>query len=440
MKVGIIGGGMMGLATAFYLSRSGAAVTVLEKENEVGGLSRWDEILPGIRWDRFYHVILTTDTELLEFIDEIGLSMDVEFRETRTGFFIDGRMHSMSSAWEFLTFKPLSLLDKFRLGLGLLYVNGVSDWKRLERIYVKEWLVKVFGRRNYEKMWDPLLRAKLGEARKETSAAFIWATIKRLYGTRQKGAKREMMGCVRGGYHSILTHLRRRLEKEGAIIRTQWLVSSVAANNGGISLTRDNGESLFFDKVIATVPNPVIGQMLTDPPAELKTRLDAVQYLGVVCMTLVLKRSLSPFYVTNLIDPALPFTGLIEASHVVPPKILGGKTLVYLPRYFTPQDPYASLSDKAVTDAFVGALKKMFPDFTETDILFCRINRERYVQPVYSIRYSESIPPIKTQIENFYMVNTSMILNSTLNNNQVVQLANRAKITLIEKSCAPEKK
>ena len=35
MHVGIIGGGIMGLATAFYLGKKGHQVTVLEKEKEV---------------------------------------------------------------------------------------------------------------------------------------------------------------------------------------------------------------------------------------------------------------------------------------------------------------------------------------------------------------------------------------------------------------------
>ena len=173
MHVGIIGGGMMGLATAFYLNKNGVQVTILEKETEIGGLSRAVEIIPGINWDRFYHVILSTDQVLLDFIDEIGLSLDVQFRETNTGFYTNGEFYSMSSTMEFLRFKPLSMLDKIRLGIGILYTSRINNWKRLEKIYVKTWLIRVFGRRNYERMWEPLLRSKLGTASEKTSAAFI---------------------------------------------------------------------------------------------------------------------------------------------------------------------------------------------------------------------------------------------------------------------------
>ena len=143
MHIGIVGGGMMGLATAYYLNKIGHQVTILEKEKEIGGLSGSTRILQGIHWDRFYHVILSTDTELLNFIDEIGLAPDVQWRETKTGFYSDGKLHSMSNTLEFLKFKPLSLLDKLRLGAGILYTSKINNWKRLEKIYAKTWLKRV---------------------------------------------------------------------------------------------------------------------------------------------------------------------------------------------------------------------------------------------------------------------------------------------------------
>lgn len=79
MNVCIIGGGMMGLATAYYLTKQNIHVTIFEKEKEVGGLSRPAEMSPEFLWDRYYHVILSTDVELLDFLDEIGLTDDIQF-------------------------------------------------------------------------------------------------------------------------------------------------------------------------------------------------------------------------------------------------------------------------------------------------------------------------------------------------------------------------
>jgi protoporphyrinogen oxidase len=433
MHIGIIGGGMMGLATAHYLNKKGHHVTILEKEKDIGGLSRSTEILPGIQWDRFYHVILSTDTELLNFIDEIGLSLDVQFRETKTGFYTNGQLYSMSSTLEFLKFKPLSFLDKFRLGLGILYSTKINNWKRLEKVPVKTWLIRVFGRRNYEKMWDPLLRSKLGAAKDRASAAFIWAIIKRYYGTRQSSSKKEMMGCVRGGYYSILDRVREHLYFNGTRILTDYTVKNIEYRNGDkITIHSPKGSSLDFDSVVATTPNPELNRLLPKLSGGFKSQLEAVRYLGVICLTLVLKRSLTPFYVTNLTDPGLPFTGLIEATNVIPPEILDSNTLIYLPKYVTPDDPFNEKSDQDVIKVFLKALKGMFPDLSDEDIIAYAVHRAPHVQPLQEIGYSEKIPPMKMPLKNVYIANTTMILNSTLNNNEVIKLAKQAAEVVTE--------
>lgn len=427
MHVGIIGGGMLGLATAFYLSKEGIQVTILEKEKKIGGLSRSEEILPGINWDRFYHVILSTDKELLEFINEIGLSFDVRFRETKTGFYTDGKLYSLSNTLEFLKFPPLSFPDKIRLGAGIFYASKINNWKRLEKIYARNWLTRVFGQRNYEKIWDPLLRSKLGAAKEQASAAFIWAIIKRYYGTRHTTSKKEMMGCVSRGYHSILKQLGDHLSKNGVKILTGYDVNGILATNSeSIRVRSGDGQLLEFDCIIATAPNPVIMHLWPDMPPAFKSRLERVKYLSVICVVLVLKKSLTPFYVTNITDSWLPFTGLIEASNVIPSEALGGKTLVYLPKWLPAGDSFYQKSNEEISGIFVKALGRMFQNFSEDDIISRAVHRERYVQPIQEIGYSSQIASMKTPFKNFYMVNTTMILNSTLNNNEVIRLARRA--------------
>ncbi|HXG85881.1 MAG TPA: hypothetical protein VNI84_17810, partial [Pyrinomonadaceae bacterium] len=71
---------------------------------------------------------------------------------------------SMSNTLEFLQFPPLDLISKFRLGATIFYASKVKDWKALEKISVEDWLTKLSGKKTFEKMWKPLLKAKLGEA------------------------------------------------------------------------------------------------------------------------------------------------------------------------------------------------------------------------------------------------------------------------------------
>ena len=68
-----------------------------------------------------------------------------------------------------------------------------------------------------------------------------------------------------------------------------------------------------------------------------KQKLTKIKYQGIVCASVLMKKSLSNFYVTNITDET-PFTGIIEMSALVDKKEFGGNALVYLPKYVAPDD------------------------------------------------------------------------------------------------------
>ena len=104
----IIGGGMLGMTLAHLLAKQGQNVTLFEGANHLGGLaSAWS--LGDVVWDRHYHVTLLSDTRLRSLLAELNLEKDMRWVETRTGFYTDGKLYSMSNTWEFLRFPPLSL-------------------------------------------------------------------------------------------------------------------------------------------------------------------------------------------------------------------------------------------------------------------------------------------------------------------------------------------
>lgn len=440
-QIAIIGGGMMGITVAREIARRDKAEVVLfEAEDHLGGLSSpytWN----GVTWDRFYHVILSTDTEMLEEVRALGLENELFFRETKSGFFGDGRLVSMSGLADFLRFPFLSLWQKFRLGVGILLSTRIGDADKLDRIYVREWLTRMFGRRVYEQIWDPLLRSKLGSAREHTSAAFIWATIRRLYGAREGNSKVERMGHVHGGYQRILDEERKALEAAGVSVRLSEPVREVRrqGNEAGL-IVETAAVTQHFDRVVATVPaNEIVRMVRADakPPSESASpeqsywdHLGSVTYLGVVCVFLMLRRSLSPYYVINLLDKSLPFTGVIEATNVVPSAEVRNYHLVYLPKYAVGDDPIWGRTDEDVQAEFLAGLRRMFADLSPDDVLHAAVFRRRHVQPLQDVDYLRRRVGHRTPLEGFYVTNTSMIYNSTLNNNAVIRLARQAAATV----------
>src|SRR6266568_523824 len=103
LRVGILGGGITGLTCAFYLLRSGADVTIIEGQPDLGGLASYYDF-GSFSWDRFYHCILTSDRPLLDLVADLGLTNELRWTPTKVGFFADGALHSMSSSLDFLRF------------------------------------------------------------------------------------------------------------------------------------------------------------------------------------------------------------------------------------------------------------------------------------------------------------------------------------------------
>ena len=240
------------------------------------------------------------------------------------------------------------------------------------------------------------------------------------------------MGVVREGYHSILERTCEQLLDGGVAIHLSREINRIQpGDNGGINLLDSDGTAHIFDRVLSTIPSPELIRIWPDMPDTYRHTLQSVQYLRLICAYFLLAEPLSPFYVTNLTDPGFPFTGFIEATNIIPPDILDGKALIYLPRYLPPDDPYYNKDEAEILKDFKSGIKRIFPDFREDAILASAIHREPYVQPIQKVNYSQSIPEMATPMNNLFMVNTTMIVNSTLNNNQVIQLARQAS-SLVE--------
>jgi protoporphyrinogen oxidase len=424
LRIGVIGGGITGLTCAYYLSKAGVQTTVIESLPTTGGLVRTFDFGP-FQWDKYYHAILTSDTALLELIEDLGLNSELRWKETKTGFCSKHGLHSMSNSIEFLKFPVLSLWEKFRLGLGILYAARLKNVGELEETLVSDWLIRIFGRGVYDKVWGPLLKSKLGACRDEASAAFIWSYITRYYSTRQKGSsKKEILGYPHGSYSTVLSRLVEKLEEMGANFLLNSPVEKIESVNGIVKV-HAHGQVHEFDKVIFTGPSHVLPKLAPQLSRSYVDQLMSVKYLGVVCTVLLLKRPLSSFYVTNLIDPDLPMTGIIEMTAMVDTKETAGRHLVYVPRYTVPNDPYFNRTDDEVWNDMRAGLTKAHPDLRDEDIERRFIFREKYVQPIPVLRYSKIVPRMETGIPGLYLANTTFIINKTLSNNENVKIAGR---------------
>jgi protoporphyrinogen oxidase len=422
----IVGGGFLGMTLALRLAQRGKAVTLYESAPSLGGVaSAWQ--LADVIWDRHYHVTLSSDSCLRSLLRELKLEDRICWQKAGTGFYIDSQLHSISNALEFLRFPPLNLVDKLRLGATILHASRIRDWKTLEKIPVAHWLEKWSGPNVLKKIWLPLLRAKLGDNYRQASAAFIWATIARMYAARRTKTKTELFGYVTGGYARIIEQFSEVLRQEGVQSRLGQRVKAVTSTRfGSIKVEATNGASGIFDQVVVTTAAPLAVRLCPElSPREIR-RLQAIKYQGIICASLLLKHSLSGFYITNIADSRIPFTAVIEITSLVDRSHFAGRSLVYLPKYVSSDSPSFNLTDDAIREAFLPALEKMHPRFRASDVECFKVSRVRYLLPIPTLRYSDHLPEVATSVPGLHLLNSAQIVNGTLNVNETVRLAESA--------------
>jgi protoporphyrinogen oxidase len=407
----------MGLALAQRLTALGNQVTVFERDRQLGGLTTFHDY-GSFAWDRFYHVILPTDSDLIGFLGDIGLADQLRWRTTKTGFYVDEMFHPLNDALDFLRFPLLSLWHKARLAATILYCARIHDWRRLEQVSVEDWLIRVSGRATYEKLWKPLLLAKLGENYRRVSAVFIWSYITRMSSARDSSAKKEQLGHVSGGYKAVFDRLEKVIAAAGGSIKREISVSNIERGSAGLTVQTDRG-AFAFDKVVFTGPVNVLRQVAARELVDVSGGQD-VEYLGVICMVLVTRRPLMPFYVLNIADDRIPFTGVIGMSNVVSTEETAGRHITYVPRYVLSTDPELKAPEEEIRAKFLDGIRRLFPAFDFADIESVHINRAVKVQPLQVLGYSRLVPETATRDEDFFVLNTAQFVNSTLNNNSVV--------------------
>ena len=113
MKIGIIGGGLTGLAAAHALAGE-HEIQLYEKMPYLGGcLSSYN--MNDYWIERYYHHCFSTDTALFSLLEETGLSGKLEWMTGTTGYYARNHIYPLNTPREILAYPELTLTDKVKL-------------------------------------------------------------------------------------------------------------------------------------------------------------------------------------------------------------------------------------------------------------------------------------------------------------------------------------
>ncbi len=400
MQVAIIGGGVTGMSAADELRRRGIEVTIFEKDPVLGGLAGSFKV-NGVWLEKFYHHLFTSDVAMADLIERLGLGAKLEWLPTSNSFFANN-IYRLSTPLDLLKFTHVGFFDRIRLGLLYLRTRFIKDWRALEQITAKEWLIARVGRTAYEGFWEPLLRSKFGSHVDEVAAVWIWNKLKLRGSSRGKGQE-ERLGYLVGGFGQAMEAWEADLRERGVTIKLNAPVEKIAVEDGRAIGVRVGGELRTFDRVIATIAPELFVKIAPDLPQGYADRIGGIPYMANVCLVMQLNRSLSDTYWLNIGDPAIPFTGVIEHTNMQRPETYGGAHLAYISRYLDPEDPaYQQSADELLAD-YEPHLAKMFRGFSRDWVEEAWAWRERYTQPLIGLNYSDRKPPFETPIKDLWL-------------------------------------
>ena len=310
-KIGIIGAGISGLATAHYLIQESLEqkleieVTILERSDRLGGVI-WSEKSEGFLLEGGPQNFVAFKPQTLELITELGLGDEVigSNDQLRQTFVLqDSRLQPLPQGMEFLSpvrIRPfwssslISTKGKLRAFLEPLIRPSVGDMS------VDSFLTRRLGRELTEKVAEPLVSAIYGGDIRELSTASALPRvyqIEQMFGSLWKGmrkvskqrsaptqpsflALRPGMSCLIDGLNERLSMI--SIHRNVAGIQLQW-------DSSCYRLKSPSFEDV-FDSLILSTPAAAAADIMDPVSGEAAQLLRQVPYTSTVIVYLAYKR------------------------------------------------------------------------------------------------------------------------------------------------------
>lgn len=434
MHIAVIGAGVTGLVAARELLRQGHRVEVVERWPDVAGQASAFDLGNGVHLDRYYHHLFESDRHMIDLHDEL-LPGQLEWFRSSVGMYARGRIWPFTTPRDLLSYSPLPLADRLRLGIAITRLTRRSDWERMDDIPAAEWLRRECGRRAYDGVWLPLLLGKFGDDARDVPLAWLWSKLTLRRKLEGRSAGRELLGYPRGSFRAICVALADDIRARGGRIEVDREVLAVerdgdrwrlrAAGPGAYrgpagSGPADPDRTAAVDAVVITVPTTAAVDLAPWPEA-FRLRLAGWTYRTAVVLLLELRRQYSGTYWVNVGESEVPFLGLVEHTNLVPAERYPARYL-YVSNYVAADDPLTQLSTDALLAHYVRQLGVIAPDFREADVMRAWSFREPAAQPVPRLGNRARILPFATPLPGIYLANTTQIYPEDRGTNYSVRL------------------
>lgn len=429
-KIAIVGGGFLGLSLAYQLAKTDKfEITLIEKLSEWGGLASGLKI-NDTYIEKYYHHWFKSDEDIQNLIHELGLNDKLIWPESTSGVFYQGRLINFSTSLDLLKFPVLNIWQRIRLGVVSLFLQKTKDYQKFEKISALSWCNRYFGSKVTKVLWEPLLKSKFGKHFDQIAMSWLWARIYDRSSSRPGIFSKERLGYLNGGFQILIDSLVIKLKSHGVELLNQTSIKNYQYQGTEhlLALQSTNGEETLntYDIVVSTLPGPAFTQIFK-PDAKLSAKISQVKYLGAICMIIQSEQSVSPYYWLSVVDDQAPLLAVIEHTNLHDKNKYGGKHILYLAKYLSPDDPLFSKNEAEITEIFLNYLQKINPGFKLNWVSEKHLFKAAFAQHIVSTNYQ--VVDYTTDRNGLYYANFSQIYPHDRGTNYAVAQAKQlAKI------------
>lgn len=420
-RIVILGGGAASLGAAYHLVKNKISPLIIEKGESVGGLASSYKI-GNFYIEKFYHHFFPTDSLVLELAKELGIKNKIFWRKTKMGFYYKNRLYGFTTPLDILLFGPLSFKDRLKFGLKMLKIAGNSDYRHLDKVSAKEWLIGEFGQGIYEKIFRPMLEIKFAMSLDKASAAFVYGRLHARAKSRSKNLASEKLGYIKGGYNELISALYRKIRGNSKVLYNSEILE-IGYNKDcyDIKIRRNSKIELIKAKyVINTLPLEIFAGIAKNFPKGVMDSIKKIKYQAVICAAIGLKKKLGNYYWINISSADLPFHGVIEHTNFIPIGHYNNNNIAYVFNYVTPEHKFWKMDEDEIKEVYLSGLIKMFPHIKNSDVLWFRLSKERYATPIFLKGYEGNMKKIDN-ISNMHFAGSFKIYPFSRNVNNVIK-------------------
>lgn len=422
MKIVILGGGLTGLATAYYLSQTNNELVVIEKGERLGGLAGGFK-QPHWNWEleRTYHHIFDNDEAILTLSKQIKFNTFSFSTPTTSSLFgskNNYRIFPIDSPKDFLFLPELSFISKVRAGITLVFLKISPYFAWYEKITSSDFLKKTMGGEAWRVLWEQLFRKKYGKYAEKILASFIWARIKK---------RTQQLGYPTGGFQSFVDAVAQANKENGVSIFTSTTVQSVQKKGEGyeIKTINDKEEVNIYraDIIISTLPYLVSCTVMKEVLGEVYVKEQRKRkYLFAINLILKTKEPiLKNTYWLNVSAKDVPIMCIVQHTNFISSKEYGGDNICYIAWYVEEGSELLKKNEKEMMEFVIPHLQNIAPHFKEIPEVVA-LFKAPYAQPIFDAEFMKIPRSFSTPARNVYVANMDMTFPYDRGTNYAVQL------------------